>query len=204
MYDLEDPSRQLGSNLSEISAHHLTRYYFAASLLDQKTRVLDIGCGCGYGTWILWTITGMAAGIDLSPKAIAWADKYYKGPLFLCSDGGSLDEEADIAVVFEVIEHIPDPKKMLEGLKVKRLIASVPNEEKYPFKADNFKDDSSPHLRHYTPVEFEKLLNDAGFDVVGKFCQIDKLQTGIKSGTEGKFLIYMGVKGNAQNDPLLP
>ena len=197
-----DTVRQVGKDLSEISPHHLNRYFFAASLLNYQTRVIDVGCGCGYGTWILWSATGQAAGLDISQDAINWANHFYKGPQYVLANASKITAEADAAVIFELIEHIEDPLAVLKKLDVKQIIASVPNEEKYPFVKEKFTDDSFPHLRHYTPDEFEGLLNEAGFKVLGKFCQVDKRQTGIRSGTDGKFLIYLGVKENAKINPV--
>jgi hypothetical protein len=72
------------------------------------------------------------------------------------------------------------------------LIASVPNEEKYPFSAEKFAKDKYPHKRHYTPKQFEELLNSSGYEVTEKFCQADK-HGDIKPGTEGRFLIFIGL-----------
>lgn len=186
-----DKVRQVGFNLADISPHHLSRYFFAASLVNYGNRIVDIGCGCGYGTWLLWAATGQATGIDISKEAIDWARQYYPGPNYILANAGKLDIEGDVAVVFEVIEHIEDPKSLLSKMKVKHIVCSVPNQNNYPFNPEDFKGDGFPHLRHYTPEEFEELLTSAGFTVGGKFCQRSKAKNGVYPGTDGKFLVYL-------------
>jgi hypothetical protein len=52
------------------------------------------------------------------------------------------------------------------------------------FDPEKFKDDPYPHLKHYTPEEFEELLDKANFSVISKFCQKDK-KGEITLGTDG-------------------
>lgn len=201
MHFKDDPVRQVGFSLSDISPHHLSRYFFAASLVNFETRMVDIGCGCGYGTWILWSVTGQAVGVDISSKAINWANEYFKGPVYILSNAMKVEPEGDVATVFEIIEHIENPKELLERMKVKTIIASVPNQEHYPFCSKDFEKDEFPHLRHYTPDEFGALLESAGFKVQAKFCQKSKYKNGISIGTNGKFLIYIASRENGIYKP---
>jgi hypothetical protein len=61
----------------------------------------------------------------------------------------------------------------------------------YPFVAANFANDDSPHFRHYTPKEFEQLLEEAGFAVQMKLCQKSKQEPEVVEGTNGRFLVYV-------------
>lgn len=134
-------------------------------------------------------------GVDLCGDAIAWANQYFPGPTYI----NGLVEEApwtgsfDTIVSVETIEHIKDPKRALDAFRnacTGELIVSVPNEELYPFKAENFVNDESPHYKHYTPKAFQELLEGSGFRVVERSCQTSKADPWVRSGIDGKFLIY--------------
>lgn len=134
-------------------------------------------------------------GIDANAQAIHWAEEHFHGPYFI---EGRIEEEPwsgkfETVVSLETIEHIQDPKEALKAFRracIGTLIASVPNEERYPFQAKKFKDDESPHFRHYRPQEFEDLLKDCGFKVTERFCQKDK-RGEIHAGSDGMFLIVV-------------
>jgi 2-polyprenyl-3-methyl-5-hydroxy-6-metoxy-1,4-benzoquinol methylase len=49
---------------------HLVRYRFAAPFSD-GLRVLDVGCGTGYGTDMLASTASLTIGVDSDPEAIS-------------------------------------------------------------------------------------------------------------------------------------
>lgn len=167
---------------------HLERYFLAARTVGGT--VLDAACGCGYGSKIMHDTGAFVTGIDLEKEAIEYARKHYPGPEYILADVMTYSARYDWVVSFETLEHIPDPLRMLKNFrKSRRLIVSTPNEEHYPFDPDKFAGDRFPHLRHWTPDELEKLLEDAGWDVYARFCQPRKVSKCIP-GTEGMFLVY--------------
>ena len=189
-----DQSRQWPTIESGISSHHYLRYVFAASLASGRT--LDAACGCGYGSSMLFRKTRDVTGVDYNLEAIDWATKYFDGPKYLHAKIEDSPWAGDFKTVvsLETIEHIQNPGPSLRVLRsacAGEFIASVPNEELYKFNAEHFKNDESPHFRHYTPAEFEQLLNDHHFRVTGKFCQKSKGEPEVIEGTDGKFLIYV-------------
>ena len=185
-----DQTRQCGP-IKSIRRDHTQRYQFAAERLKGK-RVLDLACGCGYGSWILHQSGNEVTGVDIEPEAIAYAKEHYQGPTYICQAGEETKGSWDVLVSFETLEHLERPQDVL-AIGAKTLIASVPNEERYPFKAENFSGDKYPHQRHYTPDEFHALLNAAGYTVAQRWCQADK-HGDIKTGTNGRFLIYVAHK----------
>lgn len=194
-----DQTRQFGTNLTFIRPDHVYRYRFAASKIPEGGSVIDAACGCGYGSRILFEKDLTVTGIDISQEAIDYAIQYYAGPQYICSSIEAVgDLEADYLVSFETVEHLKFPS-ILKKLNCRHIIASVPNEERYPFRPEIFAADEYPHQRHYRPVEFEQFLNGIDYRVTEKWCQKDK-KGPISLGTDGLFLIYVGER----IDPFLP
>ena len=108
---------------------HVGRYTWALPACEGK-RVVDLGCGVGYGTVILSSFAREAIGIDLSTEAIETATELYPGVDYLVADltAGDLPE-ADVGVCFEVLEHLPEPERALRGFfeTYPRMLISFPN-----------------------------------------------------------------------------
>jgi 2-polyprenyl-3-methyl-5-hydroxy-6-metoxy-1,4-benzoquinol methylase len=58
----------------EIWVEHWHRYHFAARWCEGK-RVLDVACGEGYGSALLARGASRVTGVDISPEAVAHAQK---------------------------------------------------------------------------------------------------------------------------------
>ena len=188
-----DRSRQWGRSVSQISKDHVLRYELA--LRYSTGRILDAACGCGYGSSLL-AQTGVVTGVDYSPDAIDWAEEHFAGPTYLLGriEDSPWEGRFETVVSLETIEHLPDPSKALKAFReacIGRFIASVPNEEWYPFKPEVFAKDDSPHFRHYTPEQFDELLTGHGFKVLERFCQESKQAPEVHSGTDGRFMVYV-------------
>lgn len=184
-----DRTRQWGT-LDQIRADHVQRYLFASNMADPGS-ILDLACGCGYGSKILHDAGFDVTGGDICKEALDYARKNYPGPYYIQADCENPPSgHFDTLVTFETIEHLKKPSDFLSRVDCSLLICSVPNEERYPFKAENFKDDEYPHFRHYTPKELDSLLEESGFSVKERWCQKDKNGV-ITPGTDGMFLIYI-------------
>jgi 2-polyprenyl-3-methyl-5-hydroxy-6-metoxy-1,4-benzoquinol methylase len=186
-----DRTRQYSTKISGIRPDHVKRYLFAARNIPNGSSVIDIACGCGYGSWLMKKSNHEVTGVDISREAIDFAELFYSGPRFLCQRAEDTTGSYDALVSFETLEHVPDPVGILKSIKAPLVIASVPNEELYPWSKERFAGDEYPHLRHYTPKEFEGLLNEAGIEVTEFHCQPDK-KGEIFPGTDGMFLIAIG------------
>jgi len=104
---------------------HLARYAFAARLVRGK-RVLDAGCGAGYGAAELARTAVCVAGADISAEAVAYAREHYRFPnlFFAQASCGALpypDASFDLVVGFEVIEHLTDWRGFL--IEARRVLA---------------------------------------------------------------------------------
>lgn len=145
---------------SVIEAEHLSRYVWASQFARGR-RVLDGACGTGYGSRIL-AEAGAAevVGVDLDEEVIAeLRSAAGAGLAFEPADLRRLpfgDDEFDLIVSFETIEHVPDPEVVLDEfrrvLRPDGLLAlSTPNRDVYP-SGNPF------HLRELTPSELEAEL----------------------------------------------
>jgi len=101
---------------------HEQRYEFAAARLIAGARVLDAGCGVGYGTALLADRgAGSAIGVDLSAAALEVARSRFDRPnvRWIREDCVELREAGragpfDLIVNFENLEHVGDPARFLD------------------------------------------------------------------------------------------
>jgi SAM-dependent methyltransferase len=104
---------------------HMARYAFAVRLARGK-RVLDAGCGAGYGSAELAEVAASVTAIDIAPEAIEYARAHYALPN-LAFDQGSCTAlpyasgAFDLVVAFEVIEHLESWRPFLQ--EVRRVLA---------------------------------------------------------------------------------
>ncbi len=145
---------------------HFSRYLFAARLSRGK-RVIDIGCGTGYGSAELARTAATVCGIDNSSEAIAWAAANYPAANLRfeeapCNALPAADGSIDLAVAFEVIEHLADPEPMLA--EVARVLApggqfvvSTPNADYYA-ESRSSAGPNPFHHREYVAGEFDVAL----------------------------------------------
>lgn len=115
---------------------HLARYAFASRLARGK-RVLDAGCGTGYGSAELAKVALSVNAVDVAPEALAWAREHFPLPN-LCFEQASAtslphaDASFDLVVSFEVIEHLEDWAAFLREVRrvlvpCGQFIVSTPN-----------------------------------------------------------------------------
>jgi SAM-dependent methyltransferase len=99
---------------------HLCRYHFAGPLVAGK-KVLDLGCGAGYGTFELARKAQWAAGLDISPEAIEYARRHYALPNLNylvgdCCQTGLVNASFDAIICFELIEHLAEQPSLMEEI----------------------------------------------------------------------------------------
>ncbi|HEX7363410.1 MAG TPA: class I SAM-dependent methyltransferase [Bryobacteraceae bacterium] len=95
---------------------HVSRYRFAAVFAEGK-RVLDAGCGAGYGTALLAAVAREAVGFDISREAIEYASAHYPEAKFLtgsATEFPAADGSADLVTAFEIIEHLAEWQRLVE------------------------------------------------------------------------------------------
>jgi SAM-dependent methyltransferase len=154
--------------------YHRYAYDVASRSVRPGDRVLDVGFGEGYGSAILG---GDYTGVELYPELVAHARSRYAGR-FDVYDGLHLpDGPFDLAVSFQVIEHVRDPDPWLAEIArvARRAMLATPNRvhrledgerpwNRYhvrEFDGDELREVLERHFRHVTvfgvraPVEVE-------------------------------------------------
>src|SRR5437868_7534999 len=87
---------------------HVARYTFAARLARGK-RVLDAGCGAGYGSAALVGVAQSVTGVDVAAEAVEYARANYQAANLTFEEASVTqlpfgDGGFDLVVAFEVIE----------------------------------------------------------------------------------------------------
>ncbi|WPP42079.1 class I SAM-dependent methyltransferase [Paenibacillus hunanensis] len=152
----------------EIEAEHMHRYNSIAESL-KGMRVLDAGCGTGYGSFLISQFAKKVIGIDISQEAVDWCNKNYASQKNLEFTQGSLEaipfdsEEFDCVVSFEVIEHVDsniqraflrEARRVLKKNGV--LIISTPNKLIYTDKSGYH---NPFHIHEFYEDEFKQFLS---------------------------------------------
>ena len=164
-----------------LAAEHLHRYAYASRIARGK-RVLDIGCGEGYGSAILAAHAAFVIGVDLDAATVAHAHRKYSNANldFLLASASELPFSLrfDLAVCFEVLEHLEDQIGMVaeirrvltpEGV----LIISTPDKRTY---TDEMGFENPFHVHELYLEELEELLR-------GQFSQIQMLGQEFQCGS---------------------
>jgi SAM-dependent methyltransferase len=146
---------------ADLWAEHVSRYAFAARWAS-GARVLDIGCGAGYGTAELAAPARIAIGIDLSPDATTHARAAYPfaNIQFVPASATALpfaDGTFHLITAFEVIEHLADWRLLLG--EARRLLhpngiflVSTPNQNYYT----ESRGQSGPNPFHTHEFEYDE------------------------------------------------
>jgi ubiquinone/menaquinone biosynthesis C-methylase UbiE len=146
---------------------HFARYAFAARLARQK-KVLDIGCGAGYGSAELARVAAHVTGVDSSEEAIAFARENYVSSnlAFQPASATALpfpDASFDLVVAFELIEHLAEFRSLLSEsrrllMPGGQFVVSTPN-KKYYSETRSISGPNPFHLHEFAFDEFRQTLS---------------------------------------------
>ncbi|CAM4361000.1 class I SAM-dependent methyltransferase [Nocardia ninae] len=176
------PTDKMGSMLLE---QHRRRYGIASADVRGK-KVLDLGCGAGYGAHLL-AEAGAAevTAVDIDSAALSYAAETYAHPVveYIQQDATEFAPAAqdyDLVTCFEVLEHVGDPAELLRvirsALKPDGLLmisgCVYPTRDFYRF-----------HLRDYSKLSFRDELAAGGFVVLDQLDQVAVMSAAEVRGT---------------------
>jgi len=154
---------------SLIAVEHLHRYELAAELCA-GSRVIDVGCGTGYGAGILSKSCPFVVGIDNDVATIDTAQATVGREHDVAFEVGDahkvlaqpLGDRFDAIVLFETLEHLSRPEEVVASLRHRagdgvKILVSIPNEkalvEKNPYHVSTY--------GYEDAIELASELNDA-------------------------------------------
>jgi ubiquinone/menaquinone biosynthesis C-methylase UbiE len=157
---------------------HFARYAFASRFSNGK-RVLDVGCGAGYGAVELSRSAAMVSALDVAEEALSCAKAGDAAGSISWVQGSAAalpfaSGSFDLVVAFEVIEHLEAWRTMLE--EIRRLLApggrfvvSTPNKSYY----EESRRRSGPNPFHHHEFEYGEFHTElaAIFPHVSLFAQ---------------------------------
>ncbi len=195
----------------EMRLEHYHRYAMAIDFVAGKS-VLDLACGEGYGSFMLSKVASSVHGVDISAEAIDRAQSKYLSPSnnlhFFRGDASRLnfsDNQFDIVVSFETIEHLYTQEEMIS--EVRRvlkpegiLIISSPNKSVYSNERE-FKNHF--HVKELDFYEFNCLLQKQ-FEVITYFGQSLQISSSIFPVSENKSTLKAWVDDGINIKPQSP
>lgn len=201
--------RYVPGTWSEIAAYeHRPRYAFASSLAAGK-RVLDFGCGSGYGAADLAREASHVTAIDISEEALAFAREHHKASNLAFERRDDLAEglEAasfDLITCFELVEHLARADQLRLLTSLKRLLTedgllliSTPN----PAATANYGENPF-HLHEMSETEFRATLTSAFPQVRFLNQVIAPAVTFMPDETDaGTMFSYRALAGDARPEP---
>jgi len=174
-------------------AWHRARYLFAREFAAGR-RVLDVGCGEGYGAALLAEVADDVIAVDYSPAAIDHAQKKYgrDNLAFRVHEATVRLTELgrfDLVVCFEVIEHLADPTSLVRTLADATALdgvclVSTPNRlVDRAFEAISTHEHYEYHVGLLAPADLKSALRTQFADVrlLGQFVQGNAIHRALKS-----------------------
>ncbi len=182
----------------------LSRYKFCAKMLSAKDRILDIGCGDGFGAPIVAQICDYWNGIDIDTKLIEGNKKRLSTLSKLNFEemditASSPSEKFDGAYSLDVIEHISLEEEVkyfqniCSSLKDDAIcIIGTPNitSDKYASKPGH-----SPHINLKDEASFRESMNKYFKNVLIFSMNDEVVHTGFTPMAHYLFAVGIGVNG---------
>jgi SAM-dependent methyltransferase len=139
---------------------HVAVYEWIASRCA-GLRVVDLASGEGYGSDLLARSASEVIGVDANPEAYEHARLRYRRPNLSYQRGlvEEFDQQADVVVFLQTIEHIHEPGRLLERLARIAPVAYISTPNRLTLAPPGAEKSDNPwHLREYDVGEYRALL----------------------------------------------
>lgn len=127
-------------------------------------RVVDIGCGVGYGSYLISQNPDVDEVFGIEPVKTSYntaiVEYFDQKIVFFNEKFGKTIFKANVAVLIEVLEHIKNPGSIIQTCKnfgIDRIIATVPS-----YKTTHF---NPHHINDFTEEDFRYLMSQNGYAV---------------------------------------
>jgi len=150
-------------------AIHFGHYAWVEEVAPGAARILDFGCGSGYGIGYLASLGKEVCGVDISRDAVDYAAAHYPSARFVCSTLDKPLEENptlqqcglgwDVVASFEVVEHVEDSLNFVRNAAAMvandgvALIGCPNRLTSFEFNI-NFTED---HVHEFTPYQLDQV-----------------------------------------------
>lgn len=138
-------------------------------------KLLDVGCNLGFFLQVARDRGYDAQGVELSPETAEYAREKMRLNVFsgALDAAGFPDAGFDVVTLWDVLEHVPDPKHLLREVRrvldadgilalqspnMDSTMADITGARWYWWTVPD-------HLYHFTPESLIRLLEDSGFDI---------------------------------------
>ena len=124
-------------------------------------RVADLACGEGYGSDLLAQRAAEVVGVDANPEAYEHARARYRRSnlSFRRELVEQFDQEVDVVVFLQTIEHIAEPGRLLERIAGVARVAYISTPNRLTLAPPGAEKSDNPwHLREYDQGEYRELL----------------------------------------------
>jgi 2-polyprenyl-3-methyl-5-hydroxy-6-metoxy-1,4-benzoquinol methylase len=135
-------------------------YQYVVPHLHVKDKVLDIGCGTGFGTLQLTRESAYVTGVDIDQDAIRFANKCLPGVEFEWADITRpithIGRDYDVVLMIEVLEHVEEWQ-----LALRNAIEVMRNDGRLIISARNTNADlrkNDLHEREWSAEQFDGAL----------------------------------------------
>ena len=146
---------------------HLYAYDFVKNIVTKDSLVLEVGCGEGYGSYLLSQYVKKIVGLDIDAETINHASNKYlsQSCTFEIYDGVNIpykENTFDAVISFQVVEHIHDDMNYISEIhrilkQRSTFIITTPN------RAYRLKPGQRPwnrfHVREYSAISLKDLLS---------------------------------------------
>ena len=131
--------------LDILNRRHIERYALIRQFLYGT--VLDVSCGCGYGTHLVSKNPDInkIIGIDIDEGSIDWANENFvrENCSFEKIRIEDFTKKADVLVSIETIEHLENPEilnDLAERCEIKEIFVSYPSKKTTHYNSFHFSD----------------------------------------------------------------